>query len=344
MISLITPIYNGRQYVEKGLKCLLSQTYRDIEIIVIDDGSTDGTSELIDEIATTDDRIKVLHKQNEGVGKARNDGLRMATGEYIYFFDIDDEVEANMLETMTSAIDSTQADLLVFGFNVCWNNHKDVVTFKDLYLKGREHIAQHYTKDMLMVPHGNGFLWNKLYKRSVIENNQICFNTFRVQEDELFNIEYMKHVESILLSKNVFYTYYLANAGNSRSRYIPNYLQIIQTVYGSFKDLGKSYLINDVDFENYYHQRAFNAVMQWCRCYLFHPDNKMTKKEKKKVLQALNTSDFWKQVSHHPSTSCRSQENKIYANGINATNINIMWLNTELYSFIRNLLSIIRHA
>ncbi|MDR0961711.1 MAG: glycosyltransferase, partial [Mediterranea sp.] len=115
MISIIVPVYNVRPFLEKSVGSICQQSYRNLEIIVVDDGSTDGSSELCDEIAARDPRIQVIHQANAGVSMARNAGVSAAVGDFIGFVDPDDWVDSDMYETLVRLWQKHQADICVCG-------------------------------------------------------------------------------------------------------------------------------------------------------------------------------------------------------------------------------------
>lgn len=344
-ISVIIPVYNAERFIERGISCFLNQTSQDFDIITVNDGSTDRSGEILDALALKNSRLKVIHKRNEGVGKARNDGMRCAQGDYIYFMDIDDLLEINFFEDAQQLLSQYNApDLLMFGFNVVDNEKLEVVQIADKYISSKEELSSCYSQDFFKVRHGSGFLWNKLYKRSIIEDNQIIFGTYRVQEDELFNIEYMKYVETVYLCNKPYYTYFLNNSGNSRSKYLPNMLEILENVQNSFLNLKESLEISDSDFLDHLNNRTFGGIMGWCRLYAFHPHNVMRYAEKKKQLEELKNSAVWKQVRGY--ASCRSIpiEHRFYTYAIQNASVCQLRIYVTLYSFIRTLLKKIRHA
>ena len=115
-ISVILPAYNAEKYVAKTLESLLTQTLKEVEFICVNDGSKDGTLKLLKEFEQNDERIKIIDKKNEGVWKARIDGISAATGQYIAFMDADDYVEKNFLEELYKSITKNNADMAVCGF------------------------------------------------------------------------------------------------------------------------------------------------------------------------------------------------------------------------------------
>lgn len=167
LISIIVPIYNAEKYLKRCIESIISQTYLNLEIILVDDGSKDNSSKICDDYANKDNRIKVIHKENEGVSKARNDGLKLATGKYILFVDSDDWLEKEMCEKMINKIISNDSDLVVCEYNNFYENENrtENVNLKDLKnVSFAEIISDDSNKY-------GGFPWNKLIKRSVIKNN-----------------------------------------------------------------------------------------------------------------------------------------------------------------------------
>jgi len=115
-VSVIIPAYNVEEYIEETLQSFLNQTLKDIEIIIVDDGSTDSTCKILEKYRRMDDRISILHQENKGAGIARNFGMANATGEYLYFFDGDDYCIPAFLQSVVTKADETQADIVVFDY------------------------------------------------------------------------------------------------------------------------------------------------------------------------------------------------------------------------------------
>ena len=124
MISIIVPIYNIEAYLEECIKSIIKQTYKELEIILVDDGSTDGSSEICDEFAAQDKRIKVIHKQNEGLVLARKNGLQYVKGDYVLFVDGDDCIALNYYETLVNALKKNESDIVRMGMERIDENGK----------------------------------------------------------------------------------------------------------------------------------------------------------------------------------------------------------------------------
>ena len=168
LISIIVAVYNIASYIERGVNSILAQTYRNLEIILVDDGSTDASGEICDRLAQTDDRIIVLHKENGGPADARNAGIAIAKGSFIGFVDGDDWIDADMYEKMFGALLEQEADITIcryrrVGQNLTEDDSKD----RAFVFEGQEAL-QYYVEEREEYDIQNA-AWNKLYRRKVLE-------------------------------------------------------------------------------------------------------------------------------------------------------------------------------
>lgn len=212
-ISVIVPVYNTGKYLEKCLESLINQTLKDIEIICIDDGSSDNSPEILKKFAQKDGRIKIITQKNQGQSVARNAGVRGSQGEYIGFIDSDDWADLEMFEKLYSNAKTYDSDVAMCSINV-FNaqtvefTDKDPYMTLDLFDKSFENRAFNY-RDVL------GFLfricvvpWNKIYKREFLTENDIFFPEGIFFEDNVFCTEVLIKSKSISIIKEplVFYT------------------------------------------------------------------------------------------------------------------------------------------
>ncbi|WP_345242024.1 glycosyltransferase family 2 protein [Pontibacillus salipaludis] len=171
LVSIIVPAYNVEEYIEKCLTSILDQTYQNIEVIVVDDGSTDNTRQLIDKISNLDNRVCKIYKKNAGVSAARNSGIEISTGDYLVFVDADDFIAHDYVEYMLSLIENTNSEFCL---------SKRCYTKKDEKQTENEYIEKLQPEDataMLLSPDVIVGCWNKIFKRSLIVNNNIWFST-----------------------------------------------------------------------------------------------------------------------------------------------------------------------
>lgn len=182
LISVIVPIYNVYDYLEKCIESIIHQTYSNLEIILVDDGSDDGCSIICDEYRKLDNRIKVIHKKNEGLSSARNAGLDIATGSLISFVDSDDYLELNMLEELKKNMDKYHSDISVCDFYTVRDGIKKGHNFLDneFVVSGKDkYILLENQYRILTV-----YAWNKLYKREL-------FNSIRYPHGKLYENSYI---------------------------------------------------------------------------------------------------------------------------------------------------------
>lgn len=188
-VSVVLPIYNAADYVADGIRSLTSQTLIDIEIICVDDGSTDGTPALLDELALEDARIVVIHEENGGAGSARNAGLAVATGEYLSLLDIDDFFEPDMLQKAYEAAKRDDLDIVVFRSDeyyvengeykpIPWTIHADLLPDKPVF------SGTDIPKDAFKL--FVGWAWDKLFRASFVRDNALQFQEIRTTNDMLF--------------------------------------------------------------------------------------------------------------------------------------------------------------
>lgn len=209
LVSVIIPVYNAEKYIENVLEDIIAQTYTNLEIIVVNDGSTDNSLLIVENIVKKDKRIKLINIDNCGVSRARNIGLDMATGDYVRFIDADDRVDKASIRQMVEAFnDNSEADLVIGNYTcVPMRNYMTGVELTQGKVNETEFVTlfSKYAKSFYF-----GVTWNKLYKREIIQKYKLYFNeTLRWCEDFIFNIDYFSHcsIFYILKTENGIYEY-----------------------------------------------------------------------------------------------------------------------------------------
>lgn len=223
-VSIIVPIYNVEKYLPKCMDTLLNQTLRNIEIIMVDDGSPDGCPVLCDEYAKKDVRIKVVHKQNSGLGYARNSGLEVATGEYVAFVDSDDYVDVSMYEKLYTKACENHAEAVFCGLQRVWEDgrimSKSDVKEETLFTGD---AVKELALDFIAPVPGYSVerkyemsVWHSVYKRSVLSNNKIKFYSERniLSEDLPFQVDFFLNAKRIYFIPDVLYFYRMDNGGS----------------------------------------------------------------------------------------------------------------------------------
>ncbi len=205
LVSIVTPVYNSEQYLERCIKSLTNQTYKEVEIILVDDGSKDGSGAICDKCALEDDRIKVLHLKNGGVSNARNNGLEIATGRYVLFMDSDDFYDPNSVENMVESMSGVEMAIARFCFYRNDEIEKIVGPEKNRTISVKEYLDYPFQGEEFGFYCGTNC--NKMYDMNIIRKNNLRFSRdITLCEDLLFNLNYIKHVTSVhQISKNIYY-------------------------------------------------------------------------------------------------------------------------------------------
>lgn len=248
--SVIIPVYNVEKYIDRCLKSVISQNYDDLEIIVIDNGSTDRSGSICDIYANEYANISVYHIENHGVGPARNFGLSKAKGEFISFVDADDYLVGNLFSDVESQLDS-QLDLLVFSYyNSIEKNLSEIDrSAKILPSEGKKDksdfialFQELYLTDMMYT------VWNKIYRREFLEEHQIVFESYELGEDVRFNLNVYQHVNAVLLVKSCYYVYISGRVDSAMGQYNPNRMNYQLEELGKVDQLMTSWNIHDDQF------------------------------------------------------------------------------------------------
>lgn len=220
-VSIIVPMYNVEKYLKRALDSILKQTLKDIEIILINDGSPDKCGEIADSYSKLDNRIKVIHQKNSGAAKARNIGLEAANGKFIGFLDPDDWVEEDMYEKLYTAAEDDNADLVICSFFTEYeetgSNGISHYQYEARHFRTAKDVRENIVKQLIIKGQGAAVIWNSLYRRDIILNNCIHFENIRIFEDYVFNMRFLAHVQSARYINVPLYHYRLQSQSVSRT-------------------------------------------------------------------------------------------------------------------------------
>lgn len=249
-VTIIVPVYNTKRYLEECVCSLVEQTYRDIEILLVDDGSTDGSSELCDTLAASDERIRVIHKENGGAATARNLGIDEAAGEYVMFLDSDDWLDTDAVEALVEYADENGTDVLRFNYV---REFKDKQLVKpNTFLEERLYVGEEcavvcrqllgLTGSELKHPESMNFLAScgfNMYKKSVLVESGARF--IPIQEigsfvDGLFNLGVFLRINRFGFINRPFYHYRKTNEGAATANYRKNYVARQLVLFDKIKD------------------------------------------------------------------------------------------------------------
>ena len=242
MISIIVPVYNVEKYLRRCIDSILNQSFKDYEVILVDDGSKDISGKICDEYASMYKNLKVIHKENGGLGYARNTGLEYASGEYILFVDSDDYLEASMIENLYTCLISNKADTCIGGFKRVGKNKVDI---HENYLSGKVFKGEDIKSEVLARmlgkrPNGKDSIemsvWKVLFSNSIIKKYNLKFPSERelISEDIVFDLEYYSKSKCVCISSDTGYCY-CDNEGSLTTRYRPERFMMQTKLYKYLK-------------------------------------------------------------------------------------------------------------
>lgn len=198
-ISVIVPVYNVEKYLPQCVDSILSQDYEDLEVILIDDGSTDTSGQICDQYGQKDNRVRVIHQKNGGAAAAKNAGLRIASGEYLSFVDSDDFLEPNVYGFMCKALLDHQADAVQFSYQEVYRSHTEQQLISEEILTGDAYLLR-FPKDFSCA-----LLWNKLYRREIF--NGVFFEEGHKIDDEYFTYQGFLQPRKVVRDSRIVYNY-----------------------------------------------------------------------------------------------------------------------------------------
>ena len=234
MISIIVPVYNTEQYLLRCFDSILSQSFTDFELLLIDDGSTDGSGAICDSYAEKDSRIRVFHKENGGVSSARNLGLNEAQGEWICFVDSDDELLPNSFQIMVDGV-SNEVDMVMAGYY----EFEGETLLTDTSKYGKDGLISRNDALLMMYPSSSlvymGYSVAKLFRRSLVLSKSLLFDDhIKIKEDTLFVVEYLCSIQNqVCYISTPVYKYVkspVGAMGGLSQSYNPNYLTSFEAV------------------------------------------------------------------------------------------------------------------
>lgn len=230
-ISVVAPIYGVEEYLERAIDCILSQTFGDFELVLVDDASPDDCPSLCDKAAAQNGKIKVVrHPENRGLSEARNSGLTAATGKYVWFFDPDDYVDADLFEKIKNAADETPAEVFLFGLTEEYaNEHGRIGSTKtivpeDKYLTDENAVR----KEILALEKSTlfGYAWNKVYDLDMLKDRGLLFKDVPLIEDVDFNLRVFEDVARLRTVNAAPYHYNRRQSGSLSLKYHDNYYDL----------------------------------------------------------------------------------------------------------------------
>ncbi|MGM0215625.1 glycosyltransferase family 2 protein [Enterococcus sp. AZ109] len=221
-ISIIVPVYNVEKYLHKCVDSILEQTFTDFELILVDDGSPDGSGAICDEYAKKDARVKVIHKENGGLSDARNAGIDIAQGKYLGFIDSDDYIEKDMYELLYNNIINENADLSICGVYHVYDN-KEIIENK------KQYMVLDRDETMVLIFHGNlisDHAWNKLYTKKIF--NETRYPVGKYHEDSFTIVSILDKCKKVVVDTSQEYYYYHRTGSITSQKFSKKHLEYIE--------------------------------------------------------------------------------------------------------------------
>lgn len=293
LVTVIVPIYNAEKPLERCIRSILEQTYDNIEILLINDGSEDNSLNICESFSKVDSRIRVIDKENQGVSVTRNLGLVEAKGKYCCFVDSDDWIEASHVEGLLNCL--KDSDIVVEGYMKECNAVIETCVFQPTTIDLKVLDVNDSIKDFFI----NGYIhpcWNKLFKLEIIRKNNISFETnIHISEDSLFCLKYLRYCKKLTLANLSTYHYCIEKNSNSLSKKVyMDIFEVYEKVYENICDFfrqGNADIIwgQEVLNKTIYPQ-LYNTVIKILR------NNEQERLEKKRLLEDMRSREYCEKV------------------------------------------------
>ena len=317
-ISIIVPVYNVANYIKRCLDSLINQTYKNLELILIDDGSIDNSGNICDEYAKKDSRIIVIHQKNSGVSKARNNGLDKMTGDYVMFVDSDDWIELDACERLIEIITKENLEVLIFNhYKEVTNSSKKHKKYRLNNIEGKElnyclqaKILSNSIKIQGFDIEGIGFTWNKIISKKIINIKFPFEKKQAINEDIVFYYNLFEQAQKIGICNEYLYHYRIL-ANSATRKYNKDYLNICDEFYKKINQLRKNH-INDKYFEESFNIRIINNFCNALNVYINNKKQKMSFKQRIDLINDEMNKDYYRNAIKKVKMKSLNRRLKIY--------------------------------
>lgn len=291
-VSVIVPVYNAENYLNRCVDSLLNQTLKDIEIILVDDGSPDKSSIICDEYLKKDSRIKVIHKANGGVSSARNEGLKVATGEFVTFLDSDDYIEARAYEVAYKTAKDNCCEYVMWGFFCDFvDKNENLINQKNSAPKS-SHYEQSQMAELLNL---SGYLWNKLYSKNMLDELKLSFKEdLTLYEDLLFNSQYIPKTNKSIFISEAFTHYIQRDTISLGTKYRENYFELANLALESHIKLLEFWNVEETIVKAHITEQNFRTI--WGAMRNVCCSNLSYNEKRKKIKQICKRKNYSKDI------------------------------------------------
>ena len=280
-VSVIVPIYKVEKYLADCIESIITQSYQNIELILVDDGSPDKSGEIAEEYAKKDDRIKVIHKPNGGLSDARNAGMEKATGDYLMFIDSDDLMMPDAIKVLEAEITQKQADYVIANYTNCDDDGTlwEKPVFSAEKYKGFKLDIKDYVDSFFIM---NSGVWNKMFDRKFVESLNLKFEIGLPAEDAIFTTYCFIKSSKVYYIPNIVYCYRQRGAGTSISmscthKYFDGINIAYRKIYDNFKEN------EELGFYRFFYAKSMTYML-----YKFIDSTMMDDDEKREVIKEMS--------------------------------------------------------
>lgn len=302
IVSIIIPVYNCEKYITRCLDSLINQTYSNIEIILVNDGSNDKSEDAIREFAKNDNRIKLYNQINQGVSVARNTGLDKAIGKYIMFVDADDYIELDMVDELIKPIQNENTIVFCDNTEIWSKNIDERKLFSGI-------SSQKITKEIVLeeIASGRaGLVCGKLFERNIITENNIKFDkNVKVCEDQLFFLEVVNHCEHFIHIPKTLYNYDRRNENSATIKYQENALENQLYVLKNIEQILSKSSLSKENINSILKNRYFNAVQLCISNEITNTKLSNINRKIKKIKDIISNNTLNRVITDIPSTNIR---------------------------------------
>lgn len=305
LVSVIVPVYNAEKYLKKCMESILKQTYENIELILINDGSIDKSLDICNQFSKRDRRIRVIDKDNSGVSDTRNLGIMLAKGKYLCFVDSDDYIEENYIEKMILNTDESTLTMCGYFIETSMENgdfFSRKVTYKEKEIISiKEHLANLFHQGFLSA------IWNKIYDVERLKKNDIKFDeNLSLGEDLLFNLEYLKTgIEKFKCIDLPLYHYIKRGTESLDNKYREDFLKIQEKLYEKLIETSELYKLSATEKSLIYIDFMSAIIVSIDNCYIFNNSSEMLKKAEKSACQSIEKHKIMDSVSGKMLLICK---------------------------------------
>ncbi len=336
LVSIIVPVYNAEKFLKRCIESILRQSYKNIEVILINDGSTDKSGEICDYYSSKDKRVKVIHQKNSGPSVTRNKGIDIAKGKYIQFVDSDDYVEYNMTELLINEM-KNNIDIVLCGYRKLHKNDKGKLIIKNSNTYKKINISKDEFMNMfgkLFKDYYINYIWNKLYITDIIKRNNIYFDD-RIGwgEDLIFNLSYLNYCNKFTIIENLLYNYIQYNNNSITSSFNDKLYNNQKSMYNavrSFLKMNNAYFGENKNIV----EIKYTTSIVGCLYHLFHPGSNYSSDEiKKRINEIINDDMIIRNIEYF---NYGGIQNKIIGKLIEIKSVNLIVCFFKIKKFIEN--------